>query len=177
MKNILSTLIVIAVLGITSQSAFAQYEKGDKLVNVGIGLGTFGLYGNGVPINVSAEYGFTDQISGGLYAAIVSTKYLGGDWRYSYVYVGPRASYHFNELLKLNIDKLDIYGGAGIYLRTYSAKWKGGGTYNNDYKTSYTDVVPSVHAGARYYFKPAISGWAEVGYGASPLQLGISFKF
>ncbi len=40
MKKILSTLIVIAILGVTSQSAFAQeqFQKGDKLLNVGIGL-------------------------------------------------------------------------------------------------------------------------------------------
>jgi hypothetical protein len=177
MKKILFTFFVASILSVTSEKAFAQYQKGDKLVNLGIGLGTYGLYGSGFPINFSGEYGFTDQISGGLYAAFVSTKYLGGNWRYSYVYVGPRASYHFNELLKLDIDKLDIYGGAGLYVRNYSAKWKGAGNYLDDYKTSYTDIVPSVHAGARYYFNPAISGWAEVGYGASPLQLGISFKF
>ncbi|KAA6439615.1 hypothetical protein FEM33_11390 [Dyadobacter flavalbus] len=177
MKKIFLMFFVAAFMSLASEKAFAQYEKGDKLLNVGIGLGTYGLFGSGIPINASGEYGFSDKISGGIYLAFVSTNYLGGDWKYSYVYAGPRASYHFNELFNISNDKFDIYGGAGLYVRNYSAKWKGAGSYLDNYKTSYTDIIPALHAGARYYFKPTFGGWAEVGYGASPLQLGVTFKF
>jgi hypothetical protein len=171
-KLILSIIVMAAVTAITS--ANAQSVKGKNYVNAGIGLGTFGLYGTGgLPITASYEHGFTDQISGGLYVGYVGRKYA-DDWKYRYKIIGARGSYHFNELLKIAEPKLDVYGGVALFYRSYTLKYEAAGE-----KRKATDGTISVgfHAAARYMFANNIGAYAELGYGLSPLQLGVSFVF
>ena len=66
MKKIFLMLFVASLLSVASEKAFAQYEKGDKLLNVGLGLGSY--YGGGVAVGASFEYGVTDFISVGAQA-------------------------------------------------------------------------------------------------------------
>jgi hypothetical protein len=172
MKNILSTLIVIAVLGITSQSAFAQFEKGDKLLNVGIGGGGYGYYsGNGgIAVGGSFEYGIHDFVSIGAQAdfRFYSYNYLGlGSNSYVSVPIAARGSYHYGKHF-LKIEQLDLYAGPALGFNIDGSDYYDG---NN--------VVIGVFAGAKYYFKPKMGVFLELAGGSNmvPVKAGISFKF
>lgn len=170
-KLLMRTLLAAALF--TAGAAGAQEVKGKNFVNVGIGLGTFGFAGTGgLPITASFEHGITDKISVGATAAYVKTKFL-SNYKYTNYVFGARGSYHFNELLKVTDDKLDVYGGASLFYRGYKLKWKGEG----EYKTSDGSIDMALHAGARYLLTSQLSGYAELGYGISPLQIGVSLKF
>ncbi|WP_421829373.1 hypothetical protein [Larkinella sp.] len=175
MKKLLSSLLVMSLLLVGTQS-FAQYQKGDKLLNAGIGLSSY--YGGGLPIGASFEVGITDEISVGAQLDFYTWGYnFGGyKWRYTFVPVAVRGSYHVNELLNLNNDKLDLYGG--LALGYYISSFKDNSGYSGFYDNAYgNQVLFGIHLGGRYYFKPNLGAFAEVGYGVSALKLGVAFKF
>jgi hypothetical protein len=180
--KISSIAIVFACLlaqkNVSAQSSAAGFTdvKGVNFLNAGIGLGSYGLYGTGgLPLTASFEHGFTDKISAGINIGYIQRKYI-NDWKYSYLIFGARGSYHFNELLNVAEPKLDLYGGAGLIYRHWKFKYTSDGTYH-DYKSSGGSVDFALHAGGRYLFNEHIGAYAEVGYGISPLQLGVTFKF
>ena len=173
MKRIFFGAAVVMALA-CSTSVSAQDVKGKTFVNAGIGIGTIGFSGTGgLPVTLSAEHGFTDKISGGLFMGIVQRKYY-ADYKYNYKVIGVRASYHFNELLQVEVPKLDLYGGASIFYRGYTLKYEG---LNGKEKLTDSNIGVGIHAGARYMFSQNIGGYAELGYGISPLQLGVTAVF
>lgn len=173
-KARLIALSVAAILFV-SAGARAQDVKGQNFLNAGIGVGTFGFSGSGIPITASLEHGFTDKISAGVVAGYVRTT-VNPDYHYSYHLLGVRGSYHFNELLNVPGEKWDIYGGAALFYRGYKATYKHFyGT--EDYHASGGGLDVALHAGARYMFSGNTGAYAELGYGISPLQLGVSFTF
>ena len=98
-----SLSFAVAFLFLFAQkNAFAQSSKstgftdvkGVNLLNAGIGLGTYGLYGSGgLPITASFEHGFTDKISAGIGFGFVQRKYY-HDWKYTYLMFQVRGSSH-----------------------------------------------------------------------------------
>lgn len=173
-------LLVIAFLA--SVPSFAQYAQGDKQLNVGIGLSSY--YGGGLPIGASFEYGVTDVISVGAQIDYYSWSYDYGylnfndRYRYTFIPIAVRGSYHVNELLNLGNEKLDLYAGValGYYISRFSYDGPNAGVYN--YNNSYGNrVLFGIHLGGRYYFKPNLGAFAELGYGVSALKIGATFKF
>lgn len=169
-------VLSLAAVVFMSADAHAQDVKGRTFVNAGIGIGTYGLNGSGgVPFIASVEHGFTDQISAGVVGGFVKTK-VRDDFHYSYYLVGAKGSYHFNELLKLNNEQLDVYGGLSLFYIGFKSTYKGfDGT--TEYKATGGGLDFGIHAGARYMLNGKAGFFAELGYGISPLQLGVSFKF
>lgn len=174
MKKLLSSLFVVTLLA--CGTANAQYAQGDKLLNLGIGVG--GFYGGGLPIGGSFEYGVTDQISVGAQADFYTWSYNygfgAGKYRYTFIPIALRGSYHVNELLNLNNDQIDLYGGLQLGYYISSTNTDFGAGFNNLYGNR---VLFGVHLGGKYYFKPNIGAFAEVGYGVAGLKLGVAFKF
>jgi hypothetical protein len=182
MKSLSFALVCVFLLAQNNLSAQSSNStgftdvKGMNLLNAGIGLGSYGLYGTGgLPLTASFEHGFTKNITGGIGLGYIQRKYV-YDWKYTYLVFGARASYHFNELLKLDNPKLDVYGGAGLLYRHWKLKYTSESAAYG-YKSSGGSVTVDLHAGARYMFNDLIGAYAEVGYGISPLQLGIALKF
>ncbi|WP_149241323.1 porin family protein [Dyadobacter sp. 32] len=172
MKKTLFLFFVAAALSLSTQKAFAQYEKGDKLLNVGLNLG--GTYGGGIGLGASFEAGIHEYISVGAQADFVSWNYgwVGSNIRYNFFYVGGRGSYHFGKHFITN-EKLDLYAGPSLGFRIANYSYDGIG-YNSSYGNG---VFFGAFAGAKYYFKPNMAVFAEVGYNASALKAGIAFKF
>lgn len=165
MKKLLTVAILALICCAFTKNVQAQaYQKGDKLLNVGIGLS-----GYGVPIGASLEVGVTDAISVG--GMIDYTRYgIGGGYNWNFLYVGARGSYHFGELLNTG-EKFDPY--AGLAVGYWSAKYSG-----SSYLTGYGNrVFLGLHAGARYYFKEKLGVFAEVGAGSGFLRAGLAVKF
>ncbi|MCO4292390.1 porin family protein [Solitalea sp. MAHUQ-68] len=175
MKTI-KILLSAAFLILISIKTQAQTAQNKYAINAGFGVGTYGFAGNGgVPITASVERSFSPNISAGLNLSYVQTKY-DLDIKYTYIVVGARGSYHFNELFKIANPSIDIYGGAGLLYRHYNLKYNGNDEFNGA-SSSDGEVDIDLHAGMRYMFTDNIGAHAEVGYGISPLQLGVAFKF
>jgi hypothetical protein len=171
MKNLLVALFLMC-----SFASFSQgFDKGDKLLNVGLNLG--GTYGGGLGIGGSYEVGVTDFISVGGQADYNTWNYGWGgySWKYNFFNVGGRGSYHFgNHFLKA--DNLDLYAGLALGYRI--SQYKDPSGWSGSYSSSYgSGVFLGGYAGARYYFKPSLGAFAEVGSNTSVLKAGVTFKF
>lgn len=171
-------LSVLAGALFLSMVVFAQngaYSKGDKLLNIGVGLNSY--YSGGIPVGASFELGITEDISVGVNVDYLSHKYkgYGADWKFTALYIGARGSYHFNTLLNINNEKVDLYGGAALGYRSF--KWNDGDV--EGLKNSYgSGVYFGVFAGGKYYFTNNIAGFAELGaIGSTNVRLGVAFKF
>lgn len=166
----LFTVFVLAAAVFAGSNAQAQFEKGDKLLNVGIGGGGYGFYSGGIAIGGSFEAGIHDFISIGAQADFRFYNYgylLGPRSSYISIPLAARGSYHFGKHF-LKIDELDLYGGLAA----------GFNIDNNEYFTN-TPLVIGVHAGGRYYFKEKLGVFAEFAGGTNviPAKVGLTLKF
>ncbi len=154
----------------SSASGDLAYEKGDKLLNVGVGLSSY-YYGN--PLGISFEIGVDNDISvGGQFDYNAGTDNY--DDRYTATYFGVRGSYHFNRLLQLNTNKVDVYAGAGLGYRTF--RWNDS-YYGSTYSYG-SGVFANYFIGGKYYFNNKLGGFLELGYtGISRARIGLSAKF
>ncbi len=178
MKKTVKFLCAVAmVLSATFASGQARYDKGDVLLNAGLGLGYY--YAGGVPLLLSLEFAVNDVFTVGPYLGYTSYSYnyfntAGYRYRYTFFDLGVRGSYHFNEIFEITNEKVDIYGGAFLGYVVSS--------YSGDNISGFSDPYASglrlgIHAGARYFFSQKVAGYAELGYGIAPLSLGLTFKF
>lgn len=164
-------------------------EKGDKLLNLGIGLGSglgFGTYYKTTvpPISASLEAVVKDDILGGK-GALGLGGYLGYTankseytygtttygWKYTNIIIGPRGYLHYNF-----IDKLDTY--AGLMLGWWISSSKEYGTAQTGYSAgNWGGFYYSGFVGGRYFFTDKVAGMLELGSGLSYLNLGVALKF
>jgi hypothetical protein len=156
------------------------FHEGDKLLNVGVGLSS---YYYGTPVGVSFESGVSDDISVGAQFDYNSGNYDGYynynyRWGYSAYYLGIRGSYHLNDILQLNEEKVDLYAGLGLGYQRF--RWDDD-SYGNGYGYYYnyrSGLFFNYFVGGKYYFTPKVGAFVELGYtGLSSSRLGISFKF
>ena len=164
--------ILLFSLLICAKTAFAQYKKGDFLLNVG--LGTSSYSGQAVP-GVSFEYGFGKFISAGLQSDLYTYRYGPERAVYTSLPTALRASYHFGKHF-LKIKTLDLYGGASV--GTWSPR-------HYDYRPGRPKIYVGdndglylgLYAGARYYFQPKFAVFSEIGHKISWLKAGVTFRF
>ena len=181
MKRVLliSILLVIAVSLSFSQMA---YNKGDQVVNLGIGLGGFaGAYGTGgVAITGGYEYGVNENISlGGVLGYSSSSEDFGyGSWKYTYILIAARGAYHID---LFHNPKIDTYGGImlGYNIVSATTTWNAGYSdlFGGAYSASASYLEYGIFIGGRYYFDPHWAVQAELGYGLGILNVGIAYKF
>jgi hypothetical protein len=183
MKKIilLSAFVVAFFTGMAQNPIFV---KGDKVVNIGLGLGSgLGTYYKMSipPISLSAEYGILDgllekgSVGVGAYLGFSSYKY---DWGYTvtskttHIYVGPRGAFHYPFM-----DKLDTYAGLSFGFRYYRWKYDSDITdLGSNYNENSLGIYSYWFVGARYYFTEKLAAMAELGYGITYLNIGIALK-
>lgn len=171
-KVLLGFLLMGAVVTFTVSNAQAQFQKSDKILNIGIGVNSY--YGAGIPLGASLEVGVTDDISAGGEFDFASGNQGSLNWGYSSYYVGARGSYHLSKILNLNSDKFDVYAGLGLGYRGF--KWKDS-SYGFGYSYG-SGINLNYFAGGRYGFTDKLGGFVELGYiGLSNAKLGVSLKF
>ena len=177
MKNNIVILAVFLLTGF-SWNVFAQdgiFSKGDQVVNVGIGLGTYisdkGYSMTIPPISASYEVGVVNLFDGrggigvGGYAAYLLRKSSADDYNVGDFVIGPRGLFHYQF-----VDNLDTYAGVMLGYDVVSYSNKNADLGGSDFYTTF-------FVGARYYFTSNVAVFGELGYGVSPLQLGFTFKF
>lgn len=144
------------------------FQKGDMVINAGLGMGSTYSWAAGLnmPFGGGLEYGVTDLEVGSIG--------VGGDLGFisgsglTITYIGAKGSYHFNEMLEVEDENLDLYGGLGIYYRNFS--YDGIGSFNN------SGAYAGFHVGGRYYFADNIGGYAELGNNWGWLNLGVVYR-
>jgi len=177
-KTILIFFACIAVAFVQAQ----PFQKGTTSVNAGLGLGTaLGGLGKVRPaISVSADHGVwqvggRDVVSLGGYVGNTGYKYSYEDYtaKWNYNIIGARGAYHYNGFEKLS--DLDVYGGImlGYNIVKYSSNdseeyW--GGSYGSG-------LGFSGFVGGRWFFGDKFGAYAELGYGVSVLNVGVTVKF
>jgi hypothetical protein len=193
MKKIFS-LLVLAALAAGSLSAFdwkayGGIEKGDWLINAGVGFGT-PLYGDMTIPPISASVDYALPIAGlpftvGGYFGINGSKYeyewtvLGETHGYTYTYTGlafgARLGYHPKFF---DLEKLDLYANLclGYYLYTAEAEYHGYDGSGDD-PVDYSTFFFATNVGARYFFTPRFGAFVELGYSAmSYVTAGLAVK-
>ncbi len=176
-----SIFILVAIF--TATLAYAQpFQKGTTTANVGIGVGTaLGGLGKVRPaISVSLDHGLWEiggpgVISLGGYVGNTGYKYSTSGYtaKWNYIVAGVRGAYHYNGFT--NVPNLDVYGGAmlGYNMVKYSSDGNDmdmSGTYGSG-------IGFSGFLGGRWFFSESIGAFAELGYGVSVLNVGVTFKF
>jgi hypothetical protein len=185
MKKIL-LLFIVACFTLTQLVAQeSTFNKGDKVLNIGIGLGSTlysGTYYKTTlpPISASLEFGVVDKvldkgsIGVGPYVGFSSHKWdYSVDWYYTYtnIIIGARGVFHYPL-----VNKLDTYTGLLLGYDIVSAKEHGLGS-GYLYNASGSTVAWSWFIGGRYYFSDNFAGMLELGYGIAYLNIGVALKF
>lgn len=179
MKKIAFVCFLAALFTFSFHTAEAQtYEKGSKVLNVGLGIG--GWYGGFITPGVSASFevgafetGTFGVIGIGGYTGFRVAKddlFIGGDVSYTHFVVAPRATYHF---VIIPVENLDVYAAAQVILAFETIN------YDDDFfdDTNSLIVYPGVVAGVRYYFSDSMAVFGELGYNLNYLTAGIAFDF
>ena len=175
MKKIL-VLFVVACFSLTQLNAqTSTFDKGDKVLNLGLGLGSSLYSGGGIipPLSASLEVGVVDNIAEkgvigvGGYLGFASYGHT-GYYKVTNIIIGPRGTFHYPL-----VDKLDTYAGLMIGYNVVSYHWTG----IEGIAGSSSGLVSSFFIGGRYYFSDAMAAMLELGYGVSYLNIGVAFKF
>ncbi|HZW40227.1 MAG: hypothetical protein ACM3O3_11475 [Syntrophothermus sp.] len=172
-------LTVLAVLFLCVTLANAQgYRKGVNNLNVGIGFGLSGIYGDAgfPPVTAGLQIGIHEKFSVGGIVGYSSSSYgyANWEWTYSYILIGARGEYHFLE----PTETWDAYGGVTLGYNIVSVSEPSGYTnyfgYGYTAETSY--ALFGFHVGARYLFTPSIGVFGELGYGIGYITVGANFR-
>ena len=178
------------------------FDENSKILNLGVGFG--GSYyryarGHGYSYRRTPAFSLTYEqalkekvgpgfIGLGAYLGFQSARFRYDDYyyngnqyyyqhRWNYFVVAARGAYHLDVL---NVDNAELYFGAiaGLRIQTYRYETNSEDPYRDRYSLGQRNVYPalSLFAGGRWYFKPNMGLFAEIGYGISYLTLGLSFK-
>lgn len=142
------------------------FEKGDFVINVGIGFGRAPLGSTGIPpVSVSGEYGliqdlFTENLHLGIGGILgiqtyTTTHFLHGSETHLSLSFLARAAVHYPL-----VDDFDVHAGLVTGFRTNPNR-----------------MIVGTYIGGRYYLNESFALMAEVGYGITYINLGVAFKF
>lgn len=187
-KTIMTLVIVFASGALMSMQAQNLFSKGEKIANLGIGVGSYyggdGYSSSIPPLSASYEQCILDglldgkaSIGVGGYMAYTANKwettYANSTYgyKYSYVILGARGVFHYQF-----IDKLDTYTGLMLGYNAVSSKYFGSSGSHATEASTGSGIGYSAFVGARYHFSDKFGAFAEIGYGISALELGISIR-
>jgi hypothetical protein len=183
MKKMLLLFVAIAFSLAQLLAQESTFQKGDKVLNLGIGFG--GRYtGSGMttsvpPVSASFEVGVKDGVLekgsigvGGIIAySAHKWEYSGWGWKYTSIIIGARGTFHYPL-----VEKLDTYTGLLLGYDISTAKEYGTST-GYPYDNSYGGLSYAWFVGARYYFSDSFAAFGELGVGITILNLGVALKF
>lgn len=183
-KNLVSfaLMLILPVVFLHAQA----FENGTNVLSAGIGLGSsIGYSGSSQSpaISLNFERGMWDLgsdgvVSIGAYAGFKGFKYSDSYYtqKWNYTIVGIRSAYHFTGL---DNDQFDVYAGVMLSYNILKYKFEdksGSNVYTG--KNNYGSAAGfTAYAGGRYYFTSNLAVFAELGYGVSYFNAGLSLKF
>jgi len=145
------------------------FDAGTTDLGPVIGVGSIG--GAGVSIGGRFDHGFKrlPNLGNGVLSIALAVDHYSYDdfgFGFSYTPISVTANYHFH----LDNEQWDPFVGAGLgdYIVSEPDNCRG---------CSFNSGVYFVgHAGIRYYWKPKLALYADVGAGAGALHVGVMFK-
>ncbi len=179
MKKLAVVFTLVLAFGFSSMAQESMFNVGDKVVNLGIGLGSnFGLgYKTTIPpLSASFEMGVKDGIlekgvlgvGGYLGFRSYNYRYFGYGWNYTNIILGARGVFHYPF-----VEKLDTYTGLLLGFSVVTSTEYGTTGISNPASSG---LAYSWFVGGRYYFTDKIAGMLELGYGISYLNIGVAYK-
>lgn len=177
MKRFLPVFLALFLtLSLNAQNTF---NKGDNVLNLGLGLGstlyTGAYYSSSIPpISASYEVGIKDElfdensslgVGGYLGYSSSNYRFSGNSSGFSNFILGARGSVHYQF-----IDQLDTYAGLMLGYRIVSWQNDGFGS------AASSGFASAFYLGGRYYFSETFAGMLELGYGIAYLNIGVALK-
>lgn len=171
-------LLVIMGLAVFSAKGQSEYDEGQIDINAGLGIiPTFGLGKVQMPISLSVDYAVQEDVGIG---DIGIGGYLGfssstendpnyGNISRAYYIAGVRGTYHVDF-----IEGVDTYFGVLAALRVATLKVENSAF--GDLPSAGGGTGYSLFAGGRYYFSENVGVFAEIGYGISIINAGLSVR-
>jgi hypothetical protein len=174
MKKLLAFQIIICFLIGHLAAQESTFSKGDKVLNLGLGLGSFlGSSYNTLfpPVSGTLEFGVADNILDkgsigvGPYVGIGSYgySYYSGKENYTFIVMGAKGAFHYPIL-----NKLDTYLGLLMGYNIVSGTHVGNAISNRP--------IGELFLGGRYFFSEKWAAMLELGYGVVPVHIGIALK-
>jgi hypothetical protein len=172
-----ATLAVLAGMTFSAQSASAQAKSaggfGVGYTDIGPAIGIGGLGDASASFGGRFEHAIKtlpDMGNGtlGIEASFDYYSWSNSFYSYSNIPIGVTANYHF----KVSEPKFDPFLGIGLGYQVISCDIKGIGNLGCDNSAIYFIG----RAGMRYFFKPNMAGYADVGAGFGALHVGLMFK-
>ncbi len=172
-RKFVGLMAAAVLLATTAARAEAQVKLGYTDVGGVIGLG--GLGGANLSFGGRFERVFKKlpNLGDGLLGIGVSAdvySWSAGAADYRYIPVGATANYHFKLDPK---NKLDAFVGLGLGFQSVSCSYNGSGNLCGGYGSA---VYFIGRAGGRYFLKPNLAAYADVGAGAATLNVGLTVK-
>lgn len=128
-------------------------------------------------LGVGAYFGFQHENYNYTYNYAFSNSYY-YKHKWNHYMIGGRAAYHWDVL---NSKNAEVYAGViiGVRIQTHTYDTNDPDPNNDPYTYTQGVAYPaySVFAGARWYFAKNVGLFAEVGYGISYANAGMSIKF
>ena len=176
----LATLFSCSLMMVNAQTP--AFQKGDKVLNIGIGFGGYSPSGYEVKTpsaSASFEVGIKDfgpdkgslGIGGylGYSTYDENSNYVENNyWSVNKIMIGARGAFHYPL-----VDKLDTYGGVTLGFVARSWNWNGS-VSRTDHPTR-KPFSGDLFLGGRYYFSDKFGVLGELSLGTY-LTLGISLK-
>lgn len=178
-KSFLAAGLALVFLVGSAPRASAQdgFVVGFRDIGPVIGLG--GIGGADYSIGGRFEQGYRSlpNLNNGVLGIGVGVNYwtydeefLFADYGFDYLAIDVTGNYHFNLINK----KWDPFVGAGLGFRRVSSDLDD--EFFGDFDVSDSGVYFIGHAGIRYFWRPKLALYADVGAGSSSLSVGVMFR-
>ena len=167
LKNFLLTFFLILLVSSLSFAGPQEFNKNIFYITPQLGINTFTI-----PFGANVEYGITPNIGigGTTMIWLWSNKYASE----TVIAISAEGAYHFTQL---DLDKFDLFAGAGVGIAIYSYNQKSGFDWG-DAGASGIFIAPFV--GGRYFFNPKIAVCLKiygyiVSFGTFGATVGVTF--
>ena len=174
-RMLVGAIAAVVLLAAPAQQARAQVTLGYTDIGGVIGLGNIGSAN--VAFGGRFEHVFKklpnlgDGLLGIEISADIYSYDFGPNGSLRYIPFGGTANYHFKLDPK---NKLDAFVGAGLGFLTVSCSYNGSGTSGCGGYGSNLYFIG--RAGGRYFLKPNLAAYADVGAGAATISVGLTVK-
>jgi len=185
--RIIIPILLLLVFGNTIIAQDDDREKFGKTLNLSAGIGYYGYVGRSLPVvllnyEIDIFRNFTIAPFVGYYS--YKNDYYWGDptkpgndpsyrpytYRETYVPIGAKGSYYFDELFNAG-PKWDFYAAGSLGFLIKSVVWENG--YNGDQYVSKDNgpLYMDVHIGAEYHMRPRTGLFLDLSSGVSTIGL------